>query len=144
MPRFHSGLRSGRLLRVGRERLNASWQSPSTRNKLHRLAALTRGQNKSAFILTTHHSIADGISSAYAIRDLIQLLAGKTLEPSRPIPALEPLVNADGLGVLMGFEHEQAIGVTTTDNSLGLLHTMFTPIPSLLPRAAEILQRACE
>lgn len=107
-------------------------------------AALARGQNESVFILTTHHSIADGISSAYAIRDLIQLLAGKTLEPFRPIPALEPLVNAEGLGVLMGFEHEQAVGVTTTNDSLCLLHTTFTPIPSLLPRAAESLQRACK
>jgi hypothetical protein len=36
------------------------------------------------------------------------------------------------------------VGVTTANDSLCLLHTSFTPIPSLLPRAAEILQMACE
>jgi hypothetical protein len=46
-----------------------------------------------------------------------------------------------GPALLMGFENEQTVGVTTTNDSLCLLHTTFTPIPSLLPRAAEILQR---
>ena len=41
-------------------------------------AVLMHGERGSAFILTTHHSIADGLASAYAIRDLFRLLAGKT------------------------------------------------------------------
>ena len=49
-----------------------------------------------------------------------------------------------GPALLTGFENEQTVGVTTTNDSLCLLHTTFTPIPSLLSRAAEILQRACE
>jgi hypothetical protein len=55
-------------------------------------AVLMHGQSESVFILTTHHSIADGLSSAYAIRDLIRFLAGENLESLPPIPALEPLV----------------------------------------------------
>jgi hypothetical protein len=51
-----------------------------------------RGQYESLFILTTHHAIADGLSSAYAIRDLIRLLTGENLESLPPIPAPEPLV----------------------------------------------------
>jgi len=47
-----------------------------------------------------------------------------------------------GPAVLMGFEGEQTVGVTTTNDSLCLLHTSFKPIPSLLPRAAQILQAA--
>lgn len=39
-----------------------------------------------------------------------------------------------GPALLMGFENEQTVGVTTTNDSLCLLHTTFTPIPSLLPR----------
>ena len=49
-----------------------------------------------------------------------------------------------GPAVLMGFENEQTVGVTTTNDSLCLLHTSFTPLPSLLPRAAQILHLACE
>ena len=49
-----------------------------------------------------------------------------------------------GPAVLMGFDGGQTVGVTTANDSLCLLHTSFTPIPSLLPRAAEILQMACE
>jgi len=55
-------------------------------------AVLMHGQYESVFILTTHHSIADGLSSAYAIRDLMRLLAGENLESLPPIPALEPLM----------------------------------------------------
>jgi hypothetical protein len=55
-------------------------------------AVLMHGQNKSVFILTTHHSIADGLSSAYAIRDVLRALAGENLEPLPSLPALEPLV----------------------------------------------------
>ena len=55
-------------------------------------AVLMHGPFESVFILTTHHSIADGLSSAYAIRDVLRALTGETLEPLPPNPALEPLV----------------------------------------------------
>ena len=55
-------------------------------------AVLMHGPFESVFILTTHHSIADGLSSAYAIRDVLRALTGETLESLPPNPALEPLV----------------------------------------------------
>jgi hypothetical protein len=55
-------------------------------------AVLMHGQNESVFIFTAHHSIADGLSSAYAMRDVLRALAGETLEPLPLVPALEPLV----------------------------------------------------
>jgi hypothetical protein len=55
-------------------------------------AVLVHGPFESVFILTTHHSIADGLSSAYAIRDLLRALTGETLESLPPNPAQEPLV----------------------------------------------------
>jgi len=55
-------------------------------------AVLMHGPFESVFILTTHHSIADGLSSAYAIRDVLRALTGETLEPLPPNPAQEPLV----------------------------------------------------
>jgi hypothetical protein len=56
-------------------------------------AVLMHGQRDSVFIFTIHHSIADGLSSTYAIRDVLHALAGKTLKPLSPMPALEQLVH---------------------------------------------------
>jgi hypothetical protein len=55
-------------------------------------AVLMHGPFESVFILTTHHSIADGLSSAYAIRDVLRALTGETLESLPPNPAQEALV----------------------------------------------------
>ena len=49
-----------------------------------------------------------------------------------------------GPSVLVGFEGEQTVGVTTTKGSLCLLHTSFAPIPTLLQRTERILRSACE
>jgi hypothetical protein len=49
-----------------------------------------------------------------------------------------------GPSVLMGFEGEQTVGVTTVNGSLCLLHTSFAPLPLLLQRAERILRFACE
>jgi hypothetical protein len=57
-------------------------------------AVLVHTPFKSVFILTTHHSIADGLSSAYAIRDVLRALSGEALEPLPLSPAQEPLVYA--------------------------------------------------
>ena len=67
-------------------------QSPLVR------AVLMYGEQESVFILTTHHSIADGLSSAYAIRDVLRAVAGATLEPLPPMPNLEALVNLSQQG----------------------------------------------
>jgi hypothetical protein len=55
-------------------------------------AALLHGLTESVLILATHHSIADGLSVAYIVRDILHALAGKALEPLPPMPAEEPLV----------------------------------------------------
>src|SRR5262249_30591504 len=47
-----------------------------------------------------------------------------------------------GPSVLVGFEGEQTVGVTTTSGSLCLLHTSFAPIPTLLQRTERILRSA--
>jgi hypothetical protein len=49
-----------------------------------------------------------------------------------------------GPAVFMGFEGEQTVGVTTTNGSLCMLHSSFTPLPWLLPRTERILRSACE
>ena len=49
-----------------------------------------------------------------------------------------------GPAVFIGFEGEQTVGVTTTDGSLCMLHSSFTPLPRLLPRTQRILRSVCE
>jgi hypothetical protein len=55
-------------------------------------AALMHGKDESVFIFSAHHSIADGLSVAYIIRDILQTLAGEKLEALPPVPAEEQLV----------------------------------------------------
>ena len=55
-------------------------------------SVLIQSEGESVFILTAHHSIADGLSVAYAVRDVLQALSGETLELLSPMPAQEPLV----------------------------------------------------
>ena len=43
-------------------------------------AVLLRQPDKSILILSAHHSIGDGLSMAFAIRDLLQALSGERLE----------------------------------------------------------------
>jgi NRPS condensation-like uncharacterized protein len=56
-------------------------------------AALIQGARDAAFMLVAHHSIADGLSLAYAIRDTLDLLAGRTLEPLPWLPSQDDLMN---------------------------------------------------
>jgi Condensation domain len=55
-------------------------------------AVLMHGPFESVFILATHHSIADGLSSTYAIRDVLRALTGETLKFLPLVPAQESLV----------------------------------------------------
>jgi Condensation domain len=64
-------------------------------------AVLLRGVNRNTIILTVHHAIADGLSLAYVVRDLMQVLSGERL-PALPVPAS----HERALGVL-GVESEQ-------------------------------------
>jgi hypothetical protein len=98
---------------------------------------LMRGQYESVFILTTHHSIADGLSTAYAIRDLIRLLTGENLESRPPIPAPEPLVymsqhapdHTDVSGQPEAPQEGRAITFRTVDGSLRRIQALqLTPV----------------
>ena len=55
-------------------------------------AVVIQGRDESMFILAAHHSIADGLSLAYAVRDTLQALHGEALESLSPMPAQEPLL----------------------------------------------------
>jgi hypothetical protein len=48
-----------------------------------------------------------------------------------------------GPAVLLGFEGEQMVGVSTLNGSLCLLHTTHAPLPSLLDLMEEVLISAC-
>jgi hypothetical protein len=89
-------------------------------------AVLMHGQNDSVFILTTHHSIADGLSSAYAVRDILHALAGEDLEPLPSLPALDSLVYMSQLAPSDSNEsgqpepppEDRALAFRTIDDSL--------------------------
>ncbi|HXW70307.1 MAG TPA: hypothetical protein VEK34_02505 [Methylocella sp.] len=51
-------------------------------------AVLIQGKRNTAFILVAHHSIADGLSLAYALRATLSALSGELLEPLPLAPAL--------------------------------------------------------
>jgi hypothetical protein len=55
-------------------------------------AVLLHETNESTLILTAHHSIADGLSLSYAMRDVLQALRGETLQPLPSLLAQEPLM----------------------------------------------------
>lgn len=48
-----------------------------------------------------------------------------------------------GPAVLFGLESAQTVGVATVDGGIGLLHTSYEPIPTLLETAGHILASAC-
>jgi hypothetical protein len=55
-------------------------------------AVLLHQPNKSMLILTAHHSIGDGISMAFAIRDTLRALSGEKLDTLPPLPSMEELL----------------------------------------------------
>jgi Condensation domain len=58
-------------------------------------AVLLHEGPRSIVILAVHHSIADGLSIAYAIRDLLQLLSGEKLAPLPVPPSHEALLGLE-------------------------------------------------
>jgi hypothetical protein len=61
-------------------------------------AVLLHEAHQAVFILVAHHSIADGISIAFVIRDVLQALSGKPIGLLSTLPA-----------------HEEILGVTRSD-----------------------------
>ena len=71
------------------------WQDVATQDLCERFdtskaplirATLLHGNDRCEIMLSVHHSIADGMSVAFLMRDLVSVVAGKTLEP-RLLPA---------------------------------------------------------
>jgi hypothetical protein len=56
-------------------------------------AVLIQGARGAAFMLVAHHSIADGLSLAYAIRDTLDALAGRFLPPLPWLPSEDDMLN---------------------------------------------------
>jgi hypothetical protein len=74
-------------------------------------AVLIQGTRHAAFMLVAHHSIADGLSLAYAIRDTLHALAGRSLQPLARLPSQDDLMNvSDSLADAQ--EQDQAEGPT--------------------------------
>lgn len=57
-------------------------------------ALLIQDGQSTAFTLVAHHSIADGLSIAYAIRDTLSALSGGLLEPLPLLPSQEEILGA--------------------------------------------------
>jgi hypothetical protein len=77
-------------LRIVPQRESAAWQVemakelatpiPTSGVPLVRITVL-RKSGGSTLLLSMHHSIADGLSSAFVIRDILEALSGKPLQP---------------------------------------------------------------
>ena len=52
-------------------------------------AALVQGEAESELILVAHHSIGDGVSAMYLVRDLLESMEGHKLQALPPRPSLE-------------------------------------------------------
>ena len=70
-------------------------------------AVLIQGARDAAFMLVAHHSIADGLSLAYAIRDTLDALAGRSLPPLPWLPSQDDMMNVSG-SLVDGQEQDQA------------------------------------
>ncbi len=55
-------------------------------------AVLIHAPGRASFIMTAHHAIADGLSLAYAIRDVLQAVAGEKLEGLPLLPSQDELL----------------------------------------------------
>lgn len=71
-------------------------------------ACLVEGTMVSELILTAHHSIGDGVSSMYLLRDLLESIEGHCLAQLPPRPPLEDIV-ASVNGVLVQDGHTSTL-----------------------------------
>jgi NRPS condensation-like uncharacterized protein len=74
-------------------------------------AVLIPAARDAAFILVAHHSIADGLSLAYAIRDTLDALAGRSLRPLPWLPSQDDMMNVPDSRA-DGQEQDQAEALT--------------------------------
>jgi hypothetical protein len=103
IPRFRQDDPAPIPLRIVEGDPKARWESEvseelatpfdSSRAPLMR-AVLIQGSRDTAFILIAHHSIADGLSLAYAIRDTVSAVCGGYLAPLPSLPSQEEMLAA--------------------------------------------------
>jgi hypothetical protein len=74
-------------------------------------AVLIHGVRQAAFTLVAHHSIADGLSLSYAIRDTLDALAGRSLRPLPWLPSQDHMMNISD-SPIDGQKHDQATATT--------------------------------
>ena len=70
---------------------------------------LIQGARDAAFMLVAHHSIADGLSLAYAIRDTLDALADRFLRPLPWLPSQDDMMNVSD-SLVDAQEQDQAEG----------------------------------
>ncbi len=82
-------------------------------------ARLVLGPEGAALILVAHHSIADGLSIVYVIRDILRAMSGETLFPLPFPPSQESIL---GICPAQGAKEESRGDPVTHANSLPRIH----------------------
>lgn len=70
---------------------------------------LIRSLDYAAFTLVAHHSIADGMSLAYAVRDTLRAVSGDVLEQLPMAPSQDEMLLANGATMSPDVEQEQGL-----------------------------------
>jgi Condensation domain len=116
IPSFHQADARPIPLRIVEDEPEVRWEAevgeelatPFNSNQAPLIrAVLIQGTRGAGFMLVAHHSIADGLSLAYAIRDTLDLFAGRTLEPLPWLPSQDDMMNASD-GAADGREQNHA------------------------------------
>jgi hypothetical protein len=79
-------------------------------------AVLLHEPDRAALILTVHHSIADGLSLSFVIRDILLELSGTRLEPLGVTPSVESLM--DSIEVDAPAQTNETVRVPPSESSL--------------------------
>jgi hypothetical protein len=85
-------------------------------------AVLIQGDGRCALVLAAHHAINDGMGMTYLVRDILEALSGKSLDP---LP-LEPSMDA-----LFGFEEVSAAGPAPEWDADTMLGRRLPPWPQM-------------
>jgi hypothetical protein len=107
VPYFRRLNEAGIPLRVVRGDVAENWQREMAlelatplplKDGLLVRAVLIHEENRSAVIISAHHSIADGLSLVFIVRDLLKALSGRSLQGLQLTPSQEGLCDALGPG----------------------------------------------
>jgi len=104
-PYFRRLNEPGIPLRVVHGSVSENWEQEVSRELATALplkggplvrVALMHEENRSTVIVSAHHSIADGLSLTFIVRDLLRALSGGSLEKLQLTPSQEDLCEAPG------------------------------------------------